>query len=314
MVLDGVIDPRIYAAGLHWAVSYPASALEEFDEILRLCDEAGPEHCALTRPGGAAARLQALTDALWERPYELPDGTTITYQGLLWSESMSLYDPSTWGGPDGWFTWFAYLADTVLGDATAAPLSNEALAALRKKLSGSASGLDSYAYDNTQEVLYGVSCADSQYPLHFLGWAALADYATHVSKLATLPWWNMAPCANWPVARDRYIGPWEARTSAPVLVVGNYFDGITSYDGAVATSKLLKNSRLLSYAGWGHTAWGIDECATEHMARYLADGTLPPEGTVCPAPPNPFVPTAALRSVRPAGKPMVWQPPLRWHR
>ena len=58
---------------------------------------------------------------------------------------------------------------------------------------------------------------------------------------------------------------------------------------------LLRNSRLLSYAGWGHTAYGRSECVTAHIDAYLVDGTLPPAGTVCPANPNPFI-TAGLRT------------------
>ncbi|HET6696070.1 MAG TPA: alpha/beta hydrolase, partial [Gaiellaceae bacterium] len=70
--------------------------------------------------------------------------------------------------------------------------------------------------------------------------------------------------------------------SAPVLVVGNFSDGVTDYRGAQASARLLRNARLLSYAGWGHTAHGRSECTTEHVDRYLVDGTLPPKGTVCP--------------------------------
>jgi TAP-like protein len=70
--------------------------------------------------------------------------------------------------------------------------------------------------------------------------------------------------------------------SAPVLVVGNFSDGVTDYRGAQASARLLRNARLLSYAGWGHTAYGRSECTTEHVDRYLVDGTLPPKGTVCP--------------------------------
>jgi hypothetical protein len=81
-----------------------------------------------------------------------------------------------------------------------------------------------------------------------------------------------------------------------MLVVGNYFDGVTDYSAAVAASKLLRGSRLLSYAGVSHTAWGYSDCAAGHIHRYLADGTLPPTGTVCPAPPNPYLPQPALRA------------------
>ena len=53
-----------------------------------------------------------------------------------------------------------------------------------------------------------------------------------------------------------------------------------------------RNSRLLSYAGWGHTAYGRNDCTTAHIDAYLVGGTLPRAGTVCPANPNPFLSAA----------------------
>jgi hypothetical protein len=94
-----------------------------------------------------------------------------------------------------------------------------------------------------------------------------------------------------------------------VLVVGNFFDGVTGYDGAVAASRLLENSRLLSYAGWGHTAYGRSECVEELVDDYLAAGALPPTGTVCTANPNPFLQVAARSAARRApalGLPPSW--------
>jgi hypothetical protein len=74
-----------------------------------------------------------------------------------------------------------------------------------------------------------------------------------------------------------------------VLVVGNFFDPATDYAGAEKSAHLLRNGRLLSYAGWGHTAYGRSECAMTYIDQYLLDGSLPPSGTVCPANPNPFL-------------------------
>jgi hypothetical protein len=37
-------------------------------------------------------------------------------------------------------------------------------------------------------------------------------------------------------------------------------------------------------------------CIVGHMVNYLATGTLPPDGTVCPANPNPFLPVTAAGS------------------
>jgi hypothetical protein len=149
---------------------------------------------------------------------------------------------------------------------------------------------------NFRDAYYGNPCADIQYPGTLPAFHAIANYAERGSIFGPYWWWKAAGCANYPVASDRYVGPWTARTSAPVLIVGNFFDPATDYAGAVASSKLLKNSRLLSYAGWGHTAVGVDDCVTAHVVSYLLDGTLPPADTVCPAGPNPFLPTFARRA------------------
>ena len=72
------------------------------------------------------------------------------------------------------------------------------------------------------------------------------------------------------------------------------------------SARFLRNSRLLAYAGWGHTAYGRSACTTEHINAYLLDGTLPPAGTVCPANPNPFI-TSTLRTAA-ATVPLVGLP------
>jgi TAP-like protein len=163
-------------------------------------------------------------------------------------------------------------------------------------------------YDNGFDAYYGNQCADTEYPSAFLSWRLIGAYAEAGSRFGPLWWWGNAGCADWPVNRDRYTGPWTARTSAPVLVIGNFFDPATDLAGAEATAQLLRGSRLLAYAGWGHTAYGISECATEHINAYLVAGTLPPRGTVCPANPNPFVASdlrAAAAPTRLAGLPTL---------
>ena len=89
---------------------------------------------------------------------------------------------------------------------------------------------------------------------------------------------------------DRYTGPWRATTSNPVLVVGNYFDDATPYEGAVTASRLLKNARLLSYAGWGHKAYLFagNTCVDDKVNRYLVTNVLPTRGTVCQPERSPF--------------------------
>ncbi|GAB7037069.1 MULTISPECIES: alpha/beta hydrolase [Catenuloplanes] len=63
---------------------------------------------------------------------------------------------------------------------------------------------------------------------------------------------------------------------------------MTNYDGAVSSSRLLPNSRLLSSNNWGHTAYATGTCVTEAVDSYLLTGKPPAAGTVCTDAPQPF--------------------------
>ena len=77
------------------------------------------------------------------------------------------------------------------------------------------------------------------------------------------------------------MGPFDAPTLNPVLVVGNHFDPATRYEGAVTVHDLLPNSSLLTVHAWGHTSLLLSECATVATVSYLITGIPPPSGTVC---------------------------------
>ena len=303
LVIDGVLDPRLWSGG--WQIRSDRVATQaEFNEFLRLCDEAGSE-CAFWTDEGSAQRWERLAQAIEQDPLEFPDGTLYTYDFLINDATGAMYSPEVWGGPDGAAALFDFLADAALADdAQAAAAAARLHSGLADLLSAPADEAD---YDNGLDAYFGNQCADTQYPRAFLDWLVIDRYARAGSRFGPFWWWFNAGCAHWPVNADRYVGPWRARTSAPVLVVGNYFDGVTDYAGAVASDELLRNSRLLSYAGWGHTAYGRSDCVTDYVDGYLLTGALPPAGTVCPANPNPFLSVAGLQSQTAA--PLVGLPP-----
>ena len=99
LVIDGVLDPRLWSSG--WQIrSDRVATQEEFDEFLRLCDEAG-EDCAFSAPGGSAARWRALARALRREPLVLPDGFVYSYDFLIGDATSAMYAPEVWGGPEG---------------------------------------------------------------------------------------------------------------------------------------------------------------------------------------------------------------------
>jgi pimeloyl-ACP methyl ester carboxylesterase len=289
LVIDGVLDPVLWSSGLQ-VTSDRIATQDEFDEFLRLCDEAG-SGCALSGEEGAGARYDVLETALLGAPLELGD-SELSYDQFIYYALGAMYAPELdWGGAEGFGAWFRALYDTVLGEPGAAERASAILAAIDARWAP----LPPFAgFDNGSDAYLGNHCADTEYPEPFEDFANIGIYADRGSAFGPAWWWSNAGCASWPISQDRYAGPWTAETSAPVLVVGNYFDGVTDYEGAVASAALLPNSRLLSYAGWGHTAFGANDCTTDHIVSYLVSGTLPPEGTVCAANPNPFIAHAEL--------------------
>lgn len=102
--------------------------------------------------------------------------------------------------------------------------------------------------------------------------------------------WLAEPCAQWPVlSPDRYTGPWNHLTAAPILVVGNAVDPSTPYSGAVARSHDLANARLLTVYGYGHSALAIHStCVDTIEDASFVTGALPAPGTVCQQDQRPF--------------------------
>jgi pimeloyl-ACP methyl ester carboxylesterase len=314
LVIDGVVDPIAWATGRGGeARSVPVGtrigsadgAGRTLREFFRLCDAAGPQ-CSFS--GGASGRFAALGKRLRGHPATVVDPftgetTTISYNDLIAVTLGALYDAHVW--PD-----LAFLLADLQRQLSPAVLGQR-LAAIRAKL-----GLAQEQYPNDVEGSPGVACSDTVNPSSFAAWQRAADRAERRDGYFGRIWnWAWSSCRSWPrtAGQDRHLGPWTARTSAPVLVVGNYFDPATRYQGAVAASRLLPNSRLLSYAGWGHAAYFIagNQCVDSYVTRYLLTGRVPAAGTVCRPPASPFAPAVRATSVGPALTAAVIPGPVR---
>lgn len=85
---------------------------------------------------------------------------------------------------------------------------------------------------------------------------------------------------------DKYVGPFDATTADPVLVIGNFYDPATRYEGALTADSLLGNSVLLSVDEPGHTSLGLSGCAGFLTGLYLQDPQAYAavfDGFVCPS-------------------------------
>ncbi len=145
-------------------------------------------------------------------------------------------------------------------------------------------GPNTYA-GNTISAFYAVSCWDAPPPPGEQGLAAAAaawSRGAPVPEMAKSMAWGNAPCTTWFGHSNRAPAPANSTTAAPILVVGTLYDPATPYPWAVALSKQLPTSTLLTYNGDGHTAYGGGSaCINKAVDAYLLTGAPPAAGLVC---------------------------------
>ena len=293
LVIDGVDDPRTWvglgAAGktvpIGARLRSDVSAQKTLNEFFRLCDQSGATGCAVAP--NSARRFAVLAGRLRVHPIEVPGWGKLTYADFVSITLGAMYATWTWPLLAGLMTDLEQGKPAALG---------RDLTALRSRLGVSARPQEQY--DNYVEASPAVACSDSNNPASFTAWTSTAARSDRLHGYFGRPWtWAWSECATWPktAGQDRYVGPWTARTARPVLVVGNYFDPATRYGGALAAAQLLPRSRLLTYAGWGHTAYmGVGNfCVDSTVTRYLVKVRLPAAGKVCRPEGSPFGPEPA---------------------
>nr|WP_296066059.1 alpha/beta hydrolase [uncultured Actinoplanes sp.] len=285
LVIDGVLDPRGWVGSdtkriLDARLRSSEGAYKALIEILRRCDRAGEKYCAFAA-GDPVRNFDTITRKLLEKPLVITgDGmtVTITYAVFVNAVLRALYSPNA--GAE--VTAIAAQIQSAQGGGSTAELSRRI---------HRAAGYD-FPYDNGPEAGLSVVCTDGLHPRDAGMWPAATARRDRAAKYFGRAWgWLDSACARntWTVRdEDAYTGPFDRRTAAPVLVVGSIWDPATNYAGAVASSRLLPNSRLLSSNNWGHTGYGTGPCVTSKINDYLLTGKPPARGTFCTDAPQPF--------------------------
>jgi pimeloyl-ACP methyl ester carboxylesterase len=307
IVVDGVINPKSWAGDKDTRETILDDRLRSADgaykalrEILERCGKAGAGVCAFAAAGDPVKTFDKLAKRLRAKPLvvEVPGGqpSVTTYADLVSFTLGSLYDPAGYASivslaQDLW------VATEARGDGGAVPPA-AAVAAAHSRLQAPTRAPDE-PYFNDFEAYSGVTCTDALHPRDAASWPAKVVKSDRRAPYFGRAWaWSTSQCARdtWTVRdEDAYRGPFNRRTSAPVLVVGNYYDPATNYADAVSSSKLLKNARLLSSDSWGHTAYGTSACVTDAVDAYLVGVKLPKVGLTCVGDVQPFQETAQLQ-------------------
>ncbi|SBT49098.1 alpha/beta hydrolase [Micromonospora auratinigra] len=301
LVVDGVLNPNSWVGRGKARDQLQETRLRSADgaykalhEILVRCAKAGAEKCSLASAGDPVQVYETVAQRLRKKPAVIDDPDfgqfTVSYADFVGATLGSLYDPSGWMNVVDLTEQLLVLTDPTA--ATAARAQARTALAQRAAKARQQRGYD-FPYDNGLETFLTVDCTDAYHPRKAADWPALVAQEDKRAPYFGRAWaWGTAPCARntWTVRdEDAWTGPFDRRTAAPVLVVGNYWDPATNYQGAVGSAKLLPNSRLLSSDSWGHTAYGTSDCVTGAVDTYLLTGTPPAKGTVCKGDSQPFV-------------------------
>ena len=282
MVLDGVVDAVRYTRSREAAMASTAAPTDEvFSRFEALCEQAGPDRCALAGHGTSVVdRVNALLAQLRAGPIPAPNA--MPPGQLTIGETLTALFPGL-RSPTGWPKLAADLEDAAEGDGS------QLLTTARGQPPASGSAPPPVA----------IGCADSPAHQPTRDWSQVINRLTRVGFIAgpVLGWWLWAPCGSWPArSADRYTGPWNAATKHPVVIVGTRYDPNTAYANALITARRLGNATLLTHDGYGHISLTDPSTRTiDAISPYFTGLISPHNNTVCPPTTSPSTPTAEPR-------------------
>ncbi|NNN37214.1 alpha/beta fold hydrolase [Streptomyces sp. S3(2020)] len=268
LVLDGAMDPSLPARRLN--VDQTAGFETAFQSFARDCVQ--QPDCPLgTKVGAVGRNLKAFFEKLDARPIPTGDvdgrklGESLATTGVI----AAMYDEGAW----------AQLREAL----TSAMRENDGAGLL--VLSDSYYERDADArYSNLMFANAAVNCLDL--PAAFSSPEQVRDALPEFEKASPVFGeglaWASLNCTYWPVRATGEPHRITARGAAPIVVVGTTRDPATPYRWARALATQLSSSRLLSYEGDGHTAYGRGSvCIDSTIDRYLLRGTPPTKGKRC---------------------------------
>jgi len=136
---------------------------------------------------------------------------------------------------------------------------------------------------NYMEMYYAVSCLDSAERGSFDdAESEVARFEKANPVLGRLFAWDGLVCADWPIPATHPQEEVDATGSKPIVVIGTTRDPATPYEWSQTMVDQLGTGVLISREGDGHTAYGSgNSCIDDLVDTYLADGTVPKDGTTC---------------------------------
>ena len=267
LVLDGALDPQF--GGARMGYEQTIGFEKAFERYAEYCVKGG--NCPLGSSVDAAKKkMRALFDQAFKKPFPTADPKRPLNRNMLkYGVMLAMYST-------------AYR-----------PYLDTGLSQLIKNNDGSfllewydlASGRQGGKFkNNSNEARTAINCAD--YPASSP--SVTKKYQEKLKKEAPLfgagsDGERTDLCSLLPYHPKSNPGPYTAKGSAPIVVIGTRHDPATPYHWAQALHKSLSNSVLLTWEGDGHLAYSrAGSCIESPVDKYLLTGEVPKDGLVCP--------------------------------
>lgn len=265
MVLDGAVDPTLDSVESSFAQATGfGRALQAYAE-----DCVTSDTCPIgTDADAGVAKVADLMTQLDAQPLPGLDDRPLTEGLAFFGIAVTLYDKSAWP------TLSQALSAAFEGDGSILVTLSDIY--FGRQADGT--------YDsNLGQVISAVGCLDSPEGL------TEADVEAQIPRfVAASPVfgralaWGALGCSDWPIESANPLPQIDGAGAPPIVVIGTTRDPATPYESAKALASQLESAVLLTRDGDGHTAYlSGNDCITEAVDRYLADGTVPADGATC---------------------------------
>ncbi len=256
MVLDGIPDPSPNTASVLADIATGTlSTLDAFGE------DCADRDCGL---GDARKAVTALSEQLSTAPLRTPNGTRMGPALALHAVRIGLGQRERW--PD------LATAITAARGGDAAGLATFVAPLLR----------DTPLHTPRLDGALATICNDmaTRLPENRID-QALQDAAAKQPLFGTLLAQRLAWCSPWPVRTDP-VPEAGARDAPPIMVVSTATDPVTPEKGTIRAAEQMPSAVRIAWQGAGHGALA-SSCVLAATAEFLVEGTVPSEGTLCPA-------------------------------
>ena len=267
LVLDGAVDPKLPAVQIN------LEQAKGFERALRAfaADCVRTTGCPLGTSTDAA--LNTVSDLLAqadEAPLanSLGDGRQVTEALVAAGIAAALYQKEAW---------------PTLRLALARAIDDNDGTLLLKLSDLLTERREDGNYSNLMEANLAVNCVDKPFPGDPATYEKDAAAAKKVApRFGPFIVWGSIPCAYWPVKTAAQPPAVTAAGAKPILVIGTTRDPATPYGWSQRLAAQLESGVLLSLDGDGHTAYlAGNRCVGQAVDRYVIQGTVPEEGTMC---------------------------------